>query len=200
MELYQYSSYEEYVKAQERGNKKKLKSHSGTGPEVIAEVRRRIRTAENILCHGTRGGQEQKHFLAAYPDAYVIGTEISSTAKGIPMTEHWDFSLVKDEWVGKFDIIYSNAFDHSITPEETFNTWIDQLNEGGSLVLEMHIAGPGWEPTPMDPLSYNRKDVVELVEKLGYRITDEWPSPAFTDHRGRFGKYAHGRPTVRIQK
>ena len=200
MELYEYKSYEEYVKAQENGNRKKLSSHSGTGPEVISEVKKRIPEAKNILCHGTRGGQEQKHFLDAYPGAFVIGTEISSTAKKVPMTEHWDFSKVKEEWNGKFDIVYSNSFDHSITPAETLEVWMNQLNEGGSLILEMHIAGKGWKPTPMDPLSYRREDIVQLVELKGYRITDEWPSPPFTDHRGRFGQYAHGRPTVRIQK
>ena len=200
MELYQYGSYEEYVSAQEKGNRKKLSSHSGTGPEVIGEVKERIPNAKNILCHGTRGGQEQKHFLNAYPDAYVVGSEISSTAKGVPMTEHWDFSKVKEEWVGKFDIVYSNSFDHSITPEETLNVWMNQLVDGGSVILEMHIAGPNWKPTSMDPLAYRRDDIVKLVTKAGFRITDEWPSPPFTDHRGRFGHYGHARPTVRIQK
>lgn len=200
MEIYKYGSYEEYVEAQENANRKKLNSHSGTGPEIIAEVKKRIPTAENILCHGTRGGQEQEHFLAAYSGAFVIGTEISSTAKKIPLTEHWDFSKVKDEWVGKFDIVYSNAFDHSITPKETLDVWMNQLKDGGSLILEMHIARKNWKPNPMDPLSYQREDIVKLVKEGGYRITDEWASPPFTDHRGRFGQYAYGRPTVRIQK
>jgi hypothetical protein len=200
MELYKYSSYEEYVKAQEHGNKKKLKSHSGTGPEVMAEIKKRIPEASKILCHGTRGGQEQKHFLQLYYDAEVIGTEISSTAKDIPLTVWWDFSKVNEEWIGQFDIVYSNAFDHSITPKETLSVWLDQLKEGGSLVLEMHLAGKNWKPTAIDPLSYKREDALKLVEELGARVVDEWESPKFTDHHGRYGHYNSGRPTIRVQK
>lgn len=200
MKLYKYNSYEEYVKAQEAGNSQKLKTHSGTGPEVIAEIKKRIPEANKILCHGTRGGQEQKHFLSFYSNSSVIGTEISSTAKNIPMTEQWDFSKVKEEWICVFDIVYSNSFDHSITPEKTIEVWMNQIKEGGSVILEMHVARENWKPTSTDPLAYRREDIVQLVESKGYRITDEWPSPPFTDHHGRYGRYGHGRPTIRIQK
>lgn len=201
MELFKYSSYDEYVRFQTEGNKLKLTSHSGVGPEVIAEIKKRIPFVSHILCHGTRAGWEQKHFKNTYGDStFVVGTEISDTATRFPYTLQWDFSKVKDEWVGKFDIVFSNSFDHSITPEDTMNTWMDQVAPNGSLIMELHLARPGWKPTKTDPLSYVRDDIVDLVDKLGYRIVDEWPSPSFTDHRGRFGKYNHGRPTLRIQK
>ena len=201
MELFEYKDYDDYVKWQTAGNKLKLRTHSGVGLAVIAEIRKRISFVSHILCHGTRAGWEQKYFKALYGDnTYVMGTEISETATQFPDTIQWDFSKQKDEWVGKFDIVFSNSFDHCITPEETLHTWMAQLAPQGSLIMELHPAAEGWEPTKTDPLSYVRDDIVELVDKLGYRIVDEWPSPAFTDHRGRFGKYHHGRPTLRIQK
>lgn len=203
MDLYEYKNYEDYKKAQTEGNKRKLHSHSGVGPEVIAEIKKRIPFANFILCHGTRAGWEQKHFKNAYGDqAYVMGTEISDTASQFDMTTEWDFSKPKDEWISKFDIVYSNSFDHSITPKETLSTWIDQLSPGGSLILEMHLPkeGSNWVPTKTDPLSYTREECIALIEELNLKIVDNWPSPPFTDHRKRFGKYAHGRPTLRIQK
>lgn len=201
MELFKYKDYDDYVKHQTAGNKLKLRSHSGVGPEVIAEIKKRIPFVSHILCHGTRAGWEQKHFKAAYGDStYVMGTEISETATEFPDTVQWDFSKQKDEWVGKYDIVFSNSFDHSITPEETLHTWMAQLAPQGSLIMELHLARDGWKPTKTDPLSYVRSDIVELVDRLGYKIIDEWKSPAFTDHRGRYGKYNHGRPTLRIQK
>ena len=194
--MYEYASYEEYVKAQERGNKQKLYSHSGTGPEVIAEIRKRVPSALNVLCHGTRGGQEQQFFKQQYPLAYVVGSEISSTAKEIPDTVQWDFSKVKKDWINCFDIIYSNSFDHSICPEETIDVWMNQLNDTGSLILEMHIADrPGWEPNATDPLAYQRQDIIDLIESKNYKIVDEWPSPKFGS-----GRYKWGRPTIQVKK
>lgn len=199
MELYKYGSYDEYVKAQEHGNRKKLRSHSGVGMEVMQAIKDRIPEAASVLCHGTRAGYEQQYFKKAYPDAKVLGTEISSTATSFPDTVQWDFSKPKDEWKKAFDIVYSNSFDHSICPKETLEVWLGQVSDGGSLIFEMHPAGPGWKPTPMDPLSYHREDVLALIEELGWRVTDEWLSPRFTDHRGRAGKYTYGRPTLRVQ-
>lgn len=190
-----YKSYEKYVEAQEAGNIKKLHSHAGTGLEVIQEIKKRVPNANRILCHGTRGGQEQKFFLEEYSNAYVIGTEISSTAWQIDHTIQWDFSKVKEEWIGKFDLIYSNSFDHSICPEDTIDVWINQLAENGSLILEMHIAGENQQPTPTDPLAYSRQNILDLIDSKNLKIIDEWPSPKFGN-----GKYKWGRPTIQVKK
>lgn len=200
MELYEYKNYKDYVKQQTIGNMQKLRSHSGVGPEVIAKIQEYIPSATNIICHGTRAGHEQRLFKEAYNPKFIIGTEISETATEFPYTLQWDFQKQKGEWIGKFDIVFSNSFDHSITPEETFKNWLDQLSPSGSLIMELHIAQPDWKPNKVDPLGYKRADIVRLVHSNGYRVTDEWLSPNFTNHRGKFGKYRAGRPTLRIQK
>ena len=194
--MYEYKNYEEYVAAQDRGCRQKLHSHAGTGPEVITEIKKRIPSALNILCHGTRGGQEQAFFKEQYQLAYIIGTEISTTANRIPNTVQWDFSVPKTHWIKCFDIVYSNAFDHSITPEETLEVWMNQLTDSGSLILEMHIADKtGWEPNPTAPFAYQRQDIIDLIESKNYKIVDEWPSPKFGS-----GKYKWGRPTIQVRK
>lgn len=192
---HRYGSYEKYVEAQEAGNIKKLNSHAGTGIEVMQEISKRIPNARSILCHGTRGGQEQKFFIEQYPDAYVIGSEISSTAWQIDHTIQWDFSKVNEDWVNKFDIVYSNSFDHSICPEDTIDVWMDQLTENGSLIMELHVAKDHQRPTAMDPLAYSRKDILDLLESKNLKVFDEWPSPKFGS-----GKYKWGRPTIQVKK
>jgi hypothetical protein len=56
--------------------------------------------AKTVLCHGTRNGKEQKMFLNKYPNAEIVGTEISHTAKDFPMTVQWDFHDIKDAHTG----------------------------------------------------------------------------------------------------
>jgi hypothetical protein len=122
----------------------------------------------NIICHGTRNGAEQKFFNNIYPDAYIIGTEISSTAINYPNTVQHDFSNPRSEWLGVFDIVYSNSFDHSIVPEQTLNTWKDQLNEGGRLYLEFSERQSVGSNT--DPILCTKEEVQELMEKVGFKI------------------------------
>lgn len=68
--------------------------------------------AKTVLCHGTRNEKEQKLFLKKYPNAEIVGTEISHTAKDFPLTVQWDFHDIKDEWIGKFFIFFKgrNSF------------------------------------------------------------------------------------------
>ena len=162
MKIYEYESYEDYVAAQTRANKIKLKwvyVKEGT----IGKIAKDKGTAENILCHGTRNGTEQKYFKSHFPDAYIIGSEISETATQFPMTIQHDFAMVREEWIGKFDIVYSNSFDHSIDPEKTIQVWKDQLSDNGKLYLEYSEIESVCEPS--DPLDATTKEIRDLIEK-----------------------------------
>ena len=92
MKIYEYESYEEYVAIQTEANKKKLRrNHSFVKKSTIDLIKSIHPEAHLILCHGTRGGHEQRYFKEAYPNAQVIGTEISDTAMEFPMTVKHDF-------------------------------------------------------------------------------------------------------------
>ena len=141
MGVYNYKNYDEYVEKQTQANKEKITrvwadrhvmdsivswytTHSGHRPA-------------HILCHGTRTGAEQNYFLDNVPDAVVLGTEISDTAHMYENTIQWDFCKQRDEWVRKWDIVYSNSFDHSWPdPKQTLLTWKDQLSDNGMLVID----------------------------------------------------------------
>ena len=157
MRTYQYNSYDEYIEKQTFYNKKKL-HWDFTDRKSINYIVSKNKFAGCVICHGTRSGKEQqffKEFLG--PTSYIIGTEISETATQFPMTVQHDFAIPKSEWINKFDILYSNSFDHSYDPNKTMNTWLDQINDNGKMYIE-------WSETEnnnnseMDPCAGSFKD------------------------------------------
>ena len=81
--------YEAYRKIQEIGNRAKI-DNVFTTEELIETVsshaRQRLGVVSSILCHGTRNGMEQRWFKYRFPEAEILGTEISETAAQFPMT------------------------------------------------------------------------------------------------------------------
>jgi hypothetical protein len=171
MRIYKYNNYQEYVSKQELTNRIKL-DWVYVKPEVISAIaKNKGSNVYNILCHGTRNGAEQKLFKEIYHEAYIIGSEISSTATQFDMTVQHDFSIPRKEWEGKFDIVYSNSFDHSITPELTLQVWASQLNQAGRLYLEYAEAqSEASEHDPLDATEYEIEQLIssnmKLIEKI----------------------------------
>ena len=135
----------------------------------------------NILCHGTRAAGEQSYFKELYPSAYIIGSEICETAEDYPMTIKWDFNRTNYEWIGKFDIVYTNSFDHSITPFVTLGIWKRQLNPSGTLFLEYAQNQSRYHPN--DPLDATDEEVRKMIIDNGMVIKDELTEDV--KHKGR---------------
>ena len=161
MRVFQYKDYDHYVKSQDRTNREKL-DWVYASKNTIEQISNDKKSADNILCHGTRNGTEQKYFKSFFPNAFVLGTEISSTAHEFPMTVQHDFTMQKEEWIGKFDIIYSNSFDHSIDPEKTIRVWSEQLSKTGRMYLE--YAEKQSIGNDADPLDATAKEVETMLE------------------------------------
>jgi len=156
VEFTRYKTYEEYLTAQiDAGTKKKtgfwIKPHT-----IDMLVKKENRPIESVICHGVRTGRESEKF-AEYA-TNVVGTEISRESieynkpnyKKSTVVE-WDFNKQNLEWIGKFDIVYSNCLDHAYDPLETLEVWIDQLKDNGTLCLDcVNFAdAPGasdWDP------------------------------------------------------
>ena len=122
--------------------------------------------ARRILCHGTRRGVEQQLFMAAYhPHVQdVLGTEISPSATEFPLTVQWDFSVPNPEWIGAWDVVYSNSFDHAFDPAVTLHTWADQLAPAGSLFIDISIRTM---PDRYDPLVITPAEIEGLARECG---------------------------------
>jgi len=182
MKLYKYESYQEYVDAQIAANVRKI-NNVWVRPSTITKIKAVAGSnVQTILCHGTRNAAEQKYFRQEYPFAEIIGTEISHTADQFPMTEQWDFHEVKKEWIGKFDLIYSNSFDHSYDPDKCLTTWVEQLASEGRLFLEHALAESDNRSRISDPLEISTEEVIELLESKGLRIVSKLNQNDFQNH------------------
>jgi len=179
MKIYEYESYEEYVKAQTEANIRKI-NVVWVKKEVLSLLRTFKKSPDVILCHGTRNAKEQKILKELYPNASdIMGTEISETANQFPMTTHHDFHEELPDYTGRCDIVYSNSFDHSYDPDKCLSTWVGQLNETGYLFLELMIGSEN-RSKASDPLEISKNEVIELAEKHGLKH--------LSTEMGRFGK------------
>lgn len=131
--------YGTYLRVQTAGNRAKIDKVFADEKfitQIAAHATERLGDVTRVLCHGTRNGAEQKWFKAAFPDAEILGTEISETASRYPMTIEWDFHDVKEGWEDYWDVLYSNSWDHSFSPARMFDAWRRSLRAGGLLYLE----------------------------------------------------------------
>lgn len=166
MKIHQYNSYEEYVAAQVEANVRKL-TNIWVEKKTIQDIKKHQPNASTILCHGTRNATEQKYFQEFYPTAEIIGTEISHTASEFPMTVQWDFHNINQDWVNKFDIVYSNAIDHSYDPTKLLTTWRDQLSVNGNLYIEHGYSDQDNYSRASDPLEIHDEEIRYLITTVG---------------------------------
>lgn len=184
MELFQYKDYDDYIEHQKKHNKIKLGKIVYVREYTINDIsNHKGPDVKNILCHGTRDASEQKYFKKRYPEAYIIGSEVGPSAQSSPMTIEHDFNKQREEWVNKFDIVYSNSYDHSITPVETLEVWKEQLNDTGLLYLE--YAQNRSNPSESDPLGATDEEVRGFISQAGLTIVEEFGKEKKVRHGGK---------------
>tara|TARA_B100000575_G_C23143302_1_gene666138 strand:- start:9976 stop:10566 length:591 start_codon:yes stop_codon:yes gene_type:complete len=168
MKIFKYNDYDTYIKQQKETTDFKYNKIVYVRSAVIKEiVGYASNEVKNVLCHGTRSGEEQRMFSEILPDAEIIGTEICDKAQYAPMTKVWDFNKPKEEWLGKFDIVYSNSLDHSIDPKSTLEVWGNQVSDKGFLAIEWSDYQNMKGVTIQDPLNATGNEIKELVESFG---------------------------------
>jgi len=138
--------YALYVKNQKILNDRKFGPGCNDSPLQFQKMKeivlKRIDTPTFGLCHGVRSGLENKT-LGEQLGCTVIGTEIGDKFGNKDITIQWDMHDVKDEWIGKCDVIYSNSFDHSYDPIYCAKQWASCLKKTGIIVLQLIEEVPG---------------------------------------------------------
>lgn len=170
MKIHKYKDYNEYVQCQKKANERKFDKCwcVEKNIEAISEyLKSKIENIENGICHGVRQGHEVLWFNK-FLNCVVIGTDIGKAEKEY-VIQH-DFNKQKKEWIGKFDFVYSNSFDHAFNPEKTFNIWFDQLKTGGFVILEYdrrqeHTGEISMSVNKTDPVSIRFKELEKLINK-----------------------------------
>lgn len=175
--LHEYESYEKYKAVQILYNKKKLNNVWADAKtlQLIGDKLKELYPNRKIsgLCHGARNGFEQNFFIDNF-DFTTLGTDISDTASQFRNSVEWDFHDRNDEWVGKFDFVYTNSHDQSWNPKQALGTWLDQLKDDGVLILE-HTEYHGPEgASEMDPFGVRPTMIpYVLCDWFGHRISIE---------------------------
>ena len=184
MKIYEYDSYGEYVAIQSEANKKKIKNVF-VRKATMQEIKNMRPEASSVLCHGTRNGAEQRYFQEVYgKDLEVMGSEISDTATNFPNTTQWDFMKRNPDWVGKYDIVYSNSLDHCTDPVATLKVWREQLKEGGDIFLEHTFLDMHNNSCPWDPLELSKDELIKCFEEVGLNIVAESQSGTYVSRGG----------------
>lgn len=173
MKIYQYKNYKDYIDSQVAANLKKQKNVWAKEENIkfLADYLKPRRPKQG-LCHGVRQGLEQLWFSQYLQGCKVFGTEIGDVMG--KDTIKWDFNIQNPDWIGQFDFIYSNSFDHAFKPENTLQTWADQLVSGGLLILEYdrrqeHTGEISKSVNKTDPVSLRFDELIESVSKWVYK-------------------------------
>lgn len=152
--LHEYDNYDDYRDEQIKWNKAKINNvwaDDATLARVANIVQDRCpKPSPRILCHGSRNGYEVKKLQNLMPNAEVIGTDISDTAKQFGLHE-WDFHDRNPDWVGQFDCVYTNSLDQSWKPKAALSVWFEQLAPNGLLIVEHTEGHSPLAASKMDP-------------------------------------------------
>ncbi len=178
MKLYQYKNYEEYKQAQTKANIQKIVNvwiNESTVNKIKSFF---VSECKDILCHGVRNAKEIVFFQKHFTKANVIGTEISTTASKFRNVVEWDFHNIKEEWKDKFDIVYSNSWDHSYDPVKSLTTWKEQLKEKGLMFIEVGITEKDNKSTITDPLEINDDEIKNLLSENSLTLQDTFITSA----------------------
>jgi hypothetical protein len=180
MKLHEFKSYEEYAETQISLSRRKVNRISYrcfTLPEVIRAIRTHYvtnvkKTVEFGLCHGVRKGEEVDMLATAFGTGYWIGTEITPELCDGEKILHRDFDQVDQDWIGKFDVIYSNSLDHSRNPWKTLRAWIACLAPHGRLFVEWtawhNKLGRG---NKADCFAADEHHYAELLDRIGHLVS-----------------------------
>jgi len=178
MKLYKYHSYDEYLGVQIEASQCKF-SNSFYDPvsigllvEYLLSVLLRV---EKGICHGVRDGKEVESFITEFKkrgkDVKVIGTGVNPETAKIKNCIAFDFNKVKDDWIGAFDFIYSNSFDHSYNPEHTLDQWMSCLSQEGFCFIEWTPAHESEGLSARDPFQVSLDEYIKLIERK-YTLVD----------------------------
>lgn len=167
-------TYDDYVKSQTNTNKRKINSVWVTDDEInkIYEYcQTRMISVEFGICHGVRNGYEVEKFNSLF-GSRIIGTDISETATQFENVIQWDFHDAREDWIGKFDFIYSNSIDHSYDFDKCLTNWMASLSTRGRCFIEWSdaISKPYDQA---DCFGISKLDLIELINK-SYEVEAEF--------------------------
>jgi hypothetical protein len=182
MKYIKSDSYNEYKDLQISTNKRKLDKVWITNNEIHSIVNyihdNNISVIDGI-CHGARNGYEVNMFRELLK-CNIIGTDISDTAVNFPYMIQWDMHDRNEEWINKFDFIYSNSIDHAYDFVKCLTAWMESLRSNGICCIQWssEISKPY---NKADCFGIDKQDLIDLINRNGYTVVDIIPTNGHAD-------------------
>lgn len=124
-----------YIRAQLKCHWKKRKRQRNV-KEYEAVVRiaalHLIHNDPTVICMGTRNNWERDELKRLFKAQKCVSVDIAPASEA-----DWigSFDDIPEEWNSTFDVIYSNALDHSRNVNETVRRWSHLLRREGIMVM-----------------------------------------------------------------
>jgi hypothetical protein len=169
VKLHTYKNYDEYVKTQIKGNRKKA-DRIWVNKDNIKTISEYVKYSKTGICHGVRTGAEVDYFSEFLPECTVYGTDIGPILNKKNCFRHdfnYPFELKEVYGTVKADFVYSNSFDHAFTPLGTLTIWAGQLNEGGKIIIEHSSGHEGSDA--LDPFGATVEEIIELFSVINFK-------------------------------
>ena len=195
MELYRHEDYNLYIGLQQKLTGRKTQRGKiclsfVDQVQIMAIndlIHSFVKEVKTIVCHGCRSGFEVDALHKLNPDAKVFGTDVYW--KGYKYDREYfrpmDFDIVPPEWIGYFDVVYSNAIDHSRNPINTLTLWKSELSKDGIICVNYYW-GRGIDKENCFNLDKHRymEEIEEISKTIGMKTL--YVSPTFTYARRRY--------------
>ncbi len=182
MEQYKHTNYDYYKAVQRKLTWRKTQRatvvRSWVDEEDLKQVNNKLHyyipkaDFHRIVCHGCRSGLEVDALQRLNPHIEVWGTDIYDCYM---FDRKWfremDFDTIPEEWIGHFDVVYSNSIDHSRDPVATLTAWKEELRPDGIMFVNFHWGrGVSREDCFHLDRAKWREELWEISEKVGIEI------------------------------
>lgn len=127
--------------------------------------------ASSVVCLGSRNGLEPRFFNEA-GFKRAVGLDISETANVFPYMMQHDFHELRPGYVSKFDVAYSNSFDHAYDLDKFFLATRSFLNDRSIILLD-YSPRDNAEASDgeADCLAVGQQELIDRVSKIiGYQL------------------------------
>jgi SAM-dependent methyltransferase len=121
-----------------------------------------------MICLGTRNNWERDVFKSLLKKVEVYSLDIAPASNADYIM---DFNSFPSDWENKWDIIYSNSIDHSISPDDCFKEWVRILKPGGIMYTDWDTQNSEKvTPTAADCSIFSKEAVEKAIEESSPNI------------------------------
>jgi len=123
---------------------------------------------KDALCLGTRNNHErdcfQEFFDMKQKGVKVLSLDLSSYSGADFIM---DFNTLPEKWECKWDFIFSNSIDHSLSATKTFYEWLRVLNTNGVMLLAFDLwKGNNQKPVDTDCCLFTKRSVDRFFDNF----------------------------------